>query len=144
MPNTKQKATRSEVLLLLAVCLVQVAGFTGCGEPDDPPPKTYEVTGKVVYDDGSPLQGGTIEFYSEDNSGLTVMGEIQDDGKFRLTTMTGKEKLSGAVEGTYTVTITTGLSQDQTEQQAFDSIDVPNKYAVKTSDNHFTITVPRR
>lgn len=144
MSDDSRRPTAS-AMLLLAVGLVQAAALTGCGESGDPPPKTYKVTGKVVYADGSPMKGGTIEFHSVENSGLTTMSQIKDDGTFNLTTITEKEKLSGAVEGTYTVTITTGFGQDQTQQEAFAPINVPKKYVVKPSDsNNFTIKIPGR
>ena len=126
--------------LLLAVSLATFFGITGCGEPGDPPPKTYEVTGKVVHADGRPFKGGTIEFHSVENTSLTTMGQIKDDGTFTLTTMTGKHKLDGAVEGTFTAIVTPSLNQDQTEQDNFDAISVRDKFTVKsTGENNFTV-----
>lgn len=131
---------RSLYGLLLAVALAPLFWFAGCGEPGDPPPKTYEVTGKVVHVDGRPFKGGTIEFHSVENTSLTTMGQIKDDGTFTLTTMTGKHKLEGAVEGTFTAMVTPGLNQDQTEQDNFDAISVRDKFTVNsTGENNFTV-----
>ena len=142
MRDTSQ---RSSCGLLLAVALATLFGFTGCGEPGDPPPKTYEVTGKVVHADGRPFQGGTIEFHSVENTSLTTMGQIKDDGTFTLTTMTGKHKLEGAVEGTFTAMVTPSLNQDQTEQENFDAISVRDKFRVEpTGENKFTVKLGGR
>jgi hypothetical protein len=57
----------------------------------------WPVQGKVVYQDGQPLPGGTIELESKDNSTLTAVGTIAADGTFRLE--------EGALSGGYRVAI---------------------------------------
>jgi hypothetical protein len=143
MRVTQQRSSYGS--LLVVVALATLYEFTGCGEPVDPPPKTYEVTGKVVHADGRPFNGGTIEFHSVENVSLTTMGQIKEDGTFTLTTMTGKHKLEGAVEGTYTAMVTPSLNQDQTEQENFDAISVRDKFTVKpTGENIFTVKLGGR
>ena len=59
--------------------------------------------------------------------------------------MTGDEKLEGATEGEYSVTITPGLGQDQTEAEQFGVVEVTEQYSVKPGEkNHFIIKVSRR
>ncbi|HET6574966.1 MAG TPA: hypothetical protein VFG68_15275 [Fimbriiglobus sp.] len=73
-------------------------------------PKTYTVTGKVVLKNGKPLKGGFITFTSVANDEQRAYGNIKEDGTFALDTvaLTSKarsEKLAGAVEGEFKVTI---------------------------------------
>lgn len=76
-----------------------VLAATGCGGP-----KTYPVTGRVQYEDGSPitpLVRGCVEFsFLEGEGGVrkgtNARGDIQADGSFSLTTYGLGE---GAVEG---------------------------------------------
>ena len=72
---------------------------TGCGKDDRL--ATYTVTGKVVFSDGAPLEGGTIIFESIDR-GLGARGVIELDGTFHLGTY---ETDDGAVAGRYRVAI---------------------------------------
>src|SRR5439155_25145716 len=71
----------------------------------------YPVEGQVVYaDDNSPaagLKGCTVEFQSIDGTldgkGVSATGEIDGEGKFRLTTRKAND---GAVAGRHKVLIT--------------------------------------
>jgi hypothetical protein len=80
------------VVLLMAICLA------GCGRSS---PKTYPVTGKVHFPDGSPVMFGEIEFRSVDQ-GLIAQGKIARDGTFTVTTRGGGV---GAVAGKHQVVI---------------------------------------
>jgi hypothetical protein len=145
MPDTQRRRANSRFALLIVVELTSLVGLAGCGEPKDPPPQTFAVTGKVVRANGKPFKGGVIEFHSTDNPSLTMIGQIKDDGTFTLMTMTGKDKLDGAVEGTFTATVTPSLNQDQTEQGNFNALKVRDKFTVKpTGENNFTVKLGRR
>lgn len=77
-------------LLLLATAF---ATAPGCGTGR---PKTYPVSGRVVFPNGRPFTGGVVEFVPADASGAGARGAIQPDGTFRLTTFREND---GAVEG---------------------------------------------
>jgi len=74
--------------------------LAGCGVSERVP--TYEVTGEVVFSDGSPLKGGWIICESAKH-GLAARGVIGTDGTFRLGTY---EQSDGAVAGQQRVAIT--------------------------------------
>ena len=63
-------------LFCLAVC--------GCQKSST----TVPVKGQVLLADGSPAQGGTVEFRTTDEEGNTVnaSGQIEPDGSFQLST----------------------------------------------------------
>ena len=89
---------------------------TGCATKEEMP-KTYTVTGKVVLKNGKPLTGGFITFTSVTNDEQRAYGDIAKDGTFTLDTvaLTSKarsERLAGAVEGDFKVTIRPGGSVD--------------------------------
>lgn len=82
-----------QLVLLLSLAIV------GCSKGDRLP--TYETTGKVAYQDGSPLEGGTIIFESIDQP-VTARATIGMDGTFTLGTY---EEDDGAVAGKHRVAI---------------------------------------
>src|SRR5687767_10062189 len=64
---------------------------------------TYPVEGRVVFADGTPLPGGTIEFESlEGQPQVNARGSIESDGTFRLVTPPDRE---GAVAGAHRVLV---------------------------------------
>lgn len=67
----------------------------GCGKSG---PVVYPVKGVVVYPNGSPVQGGSVEFEALEGEwkGHNARGAIQDDGSFTLTT---EKQGDGAVVG---------------------------------------------
>ena len=86
-----------------------LVGVPGCSSKEEMP-KTYSVKGKVVLKNGKPLAGGFITFTSVTNDEQRAYGDIAKDGTFTLDTvaLTSKarsEKLTGAVEGEFKVTI---------------------------------------
>ena len=84
------------------VRLVLVASVTivaGCGSDRLP---TYDVTGTVVFPDGSALPGGWIVCESAEH-GLAARGIIDTDGSYRLGTYAAAD---GAVAGRHLVAIT--------------------------------------
>jgi hypothetical protein len=89
--------TRSAVVLTLLGMLAPL----GCGY-DDGIGKRFSVSGKVTYN-GQPLKTGTVNFYPEDTqTARPAVGEIQQDGSYRLTTQTPGD---GAMGGKYKVAI---------------------------------------
>jgi hypothetical protein len=108
--------TRGTCLVLALVCLsgLLVSGCGGSGGP--PPPKTYPVSGLVSYKGGPALPGGVIQFQSESGSTLTTMGDIGPDGTFELVTLFQNERLKGAVEGRYQVTVLPRMTGQQTRR----------------------------
>lgn len=84
------------VVLSTSLC----ASFAGCR--DDGRLPTYQVKGKVLFSDGTPLPGGWIIFESPEH-GLAARGVIETDGTYRLGTY---EQEDGAVAGRQLVAVT--------------------------------------
>jgi len=75
-------------LLVLASAILSA----GCSDGRLP---TYPVSGRVVFEDGSPVHVGTVELKSREHN-IHARGEIGIDGRFRLSTY---ESGDGAVAG---------------------------------------------
>ncbi len=120
-------------------------GPSGCGGSGGDLPETYAVTGKILQADGSPMNGGLVEFQAAAGPPVTTNGEIQQDGTFALATLVEGKRLPGALPGTYRVTIMPMMSDQAEEQHTFEPIAVPQTYDV-TSDgaNEFTIELKKR
>ena len=77
-------------------CIVTVAVFlfsiAGCGSK-------VSVSGKVTFDDGSPLTTGEVRF---ETTNFVSSGKIQSDGTYRLGTTSEKD---GIPKGSYGVTV---------------------------------------
>ena len=91
------------LLLLIALCL------SGCGGGQLP---TYPVNGKVVFEDGTSPQFGTVEFLNDAHQ-LNARGEIASDGTFSVSTFVDGD---GAVEGTHRIAIIQLTTSPQTAQ----------------------------
>jgi hypothetical protein len=85
---------RWSCLALLGPLLV---GSTGCGSGS-----IYPVQGKVVFKDGTPLQGGIVVFESVDNDRVIARGDIEPDGTFSLGT---RKRGDGALAGPHRVLV---------------------------------------
>lgn len=92
------------------------------------------------------MSGGVIEFRSTTNSSLTTTGTIESDGTFVLYTMTPYERVLGAIEGPFKVTIMPYGSGTQEDPQAMPPpIILQQQYTIKPNDdNNFTITIERK
>jgi hypothetical protein len=124
------------LLPVLCFCLL------GCNSKLSSLPKTYSVTGSVVYKDGKPVAGGSIFFRSVTDSSFAASGDIDKDGKFVVMTVKDNEKVRGLPEGEYRVTVQPPIPPDQRAVQA---IDLPQTFKVEPKDNQFAIEVePRR
>lgn len=84
------------VYFRLALVLVPVIAFTGCG---DGRPSRAPVAGQVLID-GKPLTMGSIRFYPE--NGRASMGRIDEQGRFKLSCY---EEGDGATIGRHVVSI---------------------------------------
>ncbi|MEX0642992.1 MAG: hypothetical protein WD468_09850 [Pirellulales bacterium] len=123
--------------------------------------KTYPVEGHVVYDDGSPVKGGTVDFETvvgETADGqprrVYANGAIDADGTFRL--LTNREQ-EGVVAGVHRVAIgetpETGSDFDVMQASRRKKPTVLPKYAnydtsglevtVEPKSNAITITIKR-
>ena len=134
----------SIVILAASVCFAP-----GCG--DDGRLPTYEARGQVVFQDGNPLEGGTIIFESMDHP-VSPRSLISPDGKFELGTY---ETGDGAPVGQYRVAImppsqTGGVDRDEARPPAI--IDPKYKdfeksgleYKVEAKDaNEFVVKLDR-
>lgn len=82
-------------ILVLALCCL------GCGQNN-----MVQVSGKVKYKDGSPIEGAVrmVRFEPSENSNAEVRkpatGQIQDDGSFKMLTLKPGD---GVYKGEYTV-----------------------------------------
>ncbi len=80
------RTTRARVwsrLLLAAAC----AGLAGCHQQDSLPNlQVYEVKGKVVLADGSPLSEGWIYLVPKGDLTVTPSAQLSSDGTFAVTT----------------------------------------------------------
>jgi hypothetical protein len=92
------KCVRPEIGV--AIVFLAVAGLLGCGNGRVP---TYPAGGRVVFADGAPLQGGSIEFAPKEGAIKTsARAMIENDGTFRLSTYGNGD---GAHAGVYRVSI---------------------------------------
>ena len=153
--ETRSAAVRSGFgsvrMLILGVGLMAV-GVSGCGPGH---PQTYPVRGKVVFDDGAPLDEGFIGFESTPASGLPInaRGAVGSDGTFMLSTFGDGD---GAVVGKHRVLV-------RAQRQKFDDFEgnwefIPEpvihprfesyetsglEFTVAEGDNEFTVVVQR-
>jgi hypothetical protein len=100
--------------------------------------QTYKVTGSVVFKGGKPVTGGAIQFSPVSDTSYTVSGDIKDDGSFTLFTVKGTDRVSGAPEGEYRVTVLLPLPPDQ---KAIPGIVLPQTYRVEARDNTFAFEI---
>jgi hypothetical protein len=132
----------TRIVTAALAALVLIAGCKG----GKALPKTYPVTGKVVYPDGTPLTGGLVHFKPEGNDAVTTSGPIGADGSFSLSTFIDGQKVVGATEGPHTVTVLPPQGQDQgaARGQSAQPFELRDTFTVKADgENHFTITLPK-
>ncbi|MDG2013461.1 MAG: hypothetical protein P8J33_08150 [Pirellulaceae bacterium] len=83
-------------------CCVVLLITTGCKQSDN----LHPVKGKIVFEDGSPVMFGDIEFQSTLEP-INARGKIQRDGTFVIGTRTGND---GALEGPHKVVIVQAIT----------------------------------
>lgn len=124
MPSFVSSTIRWRVAAML---ILVVAAGCGTGR--------YEVAGKVVFTDATPMKSGMVVFSPRDPKAVYgLRGEIQKDGSFRTMTFSSND---GAIPGEYTVSVTTldGAEREVTSGRA---------YTVKARTNEFlAITVKK-
>jgi len=76
----------------VVVVAVLLFSISGCGSK-------VSVSGKVTFDDGSPLASGEVRFETAD---FVSSGKIQPDGTYRIGAISDKD---GIPRGTYGVTV---------------------------------------
>ena len=148
------RLNRLQRMGLLVCCLLPLFSVASCGAKH---PATYPVKGVVLFEDGTPVTSGTVEFLSKSQS-INARGEIQPDGKFTLTTFRPND---GAVAGEHDVVIIQSFLSDAlgevTHQQhgkvqtarivdpALASYDTSTlSKTVEQKENHLELRVPAR
>ncbi len=110
-------------------------------------PKTYPVTGKVVFKGGQAMTGGAIEFKSADDPMLRVVGTIDPNGTFTLSTLKDNSRVTGAPEGDFQVTVLPPLGTNPggsvaDAQKGQQAIRLPKSYRIEAKDNTLDIELP--
>ncbi len=123
--------------------LVFAAGCTPAVEL----PKTYPAGGLVVYKGGRPLAGGSIQLTSADDPLLRVVGTIESDGRFTLSTLKDNARVTGAPAGQFQVTVTPPLAANprsglDVPHQAVMPITLRKKVQIEPADNSLKIELP--
>ena len=118
-------------LLSLICCLLAL----GCRDSGRIP--TYPTTGQVVYEDGTPLGGGAVIFYSVEHQ-LGARSAITSDGTFSLGTYAQDD---GAVAGTHQVALIAPRPEGFNPESGVNPRTLPGKYARKeTSGLEYEVT----
>ena len=146
MPAPARANSTRWCLCLVPLLPILLVGIVGCGGNDAPEhPTTYPVTGTVVAADGTPLTDGMIELRTAEGKPLSAMGMIQPDGTFELSTMSGNQKLPGAVAGLHQVTVIPPSSDPQDIQSTAMPISLPTPVEVRAqAENQLTVKLPGR
>src|SRR5579872_390421 len=124
--------------LRLVLCTLPLLAAAGCSGPPSSMPPVFPVKGTVHYKGGVPVVGGAIQFMSISDTSYSISGEIGEDGSFALYTVKGSERVQGAPEGTYKVTIQPPIGTDHRPVQA---IALSDNYHIEPKENSFTIEV---
>ena len=123
---------------LPTLVVLSALACVGCRRPNTPELKTYPVTGEVVSKGGRRLVGGMVEFRSKADPELSATGTIEPTGTFSLNTLYKGERLVGAVEGRYEVTVIPPMGPDQ----ATSPINLSTRYQVRPEgNNHYTLRI---
>lgn len=141
LPAASYRGAGLIVNVAVATCLATIIGCGGDGLT------TYTTTGSVVFEDGTPLTGGSVIFQSQEHP-LSARGMIGEDGTFELGTY---ETGDGAVAGKHAVAILPPKAQVDTDEKVFiPAIDVKYQDARRSQifrevtadgENEFEITV---
>ena len=124
-------------LRVVILFLFSLVPLVGCNPKTEPPLATQKVGGMVVYKDGKPFaDGGTIQFRHQTKTGVTSISGIQPNGTFSLYSITAQQKVPGAEEGSYEVTITPNANDQNVRP-----ILLKKKYEVVLGINDLTIQI---
>jgi hypothetical protein len=127
-------------LLLAAMLAIGLCGIAGCRQKLQLP-KTCPVRGKVVFRQGGPFPGGTIQFQSLDRPSVSASGKIGPDGTFELTSFIAGDQAPGAVAGRHRVIITPPFIGGA--PPTIPPVP-PQEITVSEGENNLTITVDRK
>jgi hypothetical protein len=97
------------------------------------------VTGSAKFKDGKPATGGAIQFSPVSDTSYTVSGDLKADGSFTLFTVKGSDRVPGAPEGEYRVTVQLPIPASQ---GTVPPITLPKTYRVEPKENTFAIEIP--
>jgi hypothetical protein len=137
--NLPSRMRQLGMLSTLAVSMLSMA--SGC--PKEPKmPETYPVRGKVVFSDGQPVPGGTVEFECEADPRIITRCSIESNGQFSLTSYNGVARREGAMTGPHRVKVSPPPSLINGKlpfpQKVFAS-----SFTVEPKENEFTLTIER-
>jgi hypothetical protein len=110
-------------------------------------PTTYPATGTVVYKGGQPMTSGSVQFNSDSDPLLRVMGTIEKDGQFKLTTVKDNAKADGAPEGVYRVFVLLAPVSDARDKvpeghKGMLPIVLPDPFKLGPQENTIKIELP--
>lgn len=125
--------------------LAPVLGTAGCSNAPALP-KGYPAKGTVVYQGGQPMKGGAILFNNAGDPLLRVLGEIDENGAFKLRTIKDAEA-DGAPEGEYQVVVhlprpVHAPGDVLAAHKGADPITLEETYKVEAKENTFKIVLP--
>jgi hypothetical protein len=139
--NRSKWSDRPAQRILLAVMLaIGLCWVGGCREKPKIP-KTCPVRGKVVFQQGGPFPGGTIQFQSLDRPSVSASSKIAADGTFELTSFIAGDQAPGAVAGRHRVIITPPFIGGA--PPTIPPVP-PQEITVSEGENNLTITVDRK
>ncbi len=98
---------------MLGLAVVMSAGLflVGCGSGL---PSTVATSGKLLWEDGTPIGGATVRFEPVDaNAGRLASGFSGKDGAFSMSTFSGGD---GAMVGDYVIVVTKVVAADETSE----------------------------
>jgi hypothetical protein len=107
-------------------------------------PKTYPTTGKVVYRDGRPMEGGSLQLTTASDPLLRVVGEIKNDGTFTLRTVKENAHGGGVPLGEYKILVQPPAleSGGGVQGKSQPAISLPDTFKVEAKENTFHIVLP--
>lgn len=114
---------------LATVCVMSLLLAVGCGPRD-----LHRVSGRVEYQDGSPVSSGRVVIEYGDGTG--AVGVIQPDGSFRIGT---RRESDGMRAGNYRVAIKDAIVPEGPEGQRIRVLVHPRFADVATSGLEFTV-----
>lgn len=125
------RTTRKAALVFAVAAWSIVLGVGGCGSG------RYPVSGRVTYDDGSPVTEGTvIGQMGEGPKSVSVQGRIDSSGRFSWGT---ERPADGAEPGKYLVAVTPrGLSDEEIAKGVPPAVD-PKFSNLQTSGIEFDV-----
>lgn len=102
-------------------------------------PKTYPSKGKVVFKGGKPVKGGVVELESVKDPTMRAIGDIEEDGTFKLIAFKDGTERQGAVEGEYKVFVE--FARGEQEDSRRQRLAVAGTKTIKPGDNELVIEI---